>query len=317
MSMTPPHAELSSTTPETQGASAPSPHLKRLPIYVYGGIYLVMFTAWVYTLIAGSIELEPMDFVRITYPNRATQGLEGAPAVNARMWNRITFTSPEGQQVTVDKGEILTTELTLHMVGAIVRDHDLQAERGEELDPRSRLFPASAVVMYDPDSTLANLPWQRIFTLYNLLGLFSGLYMLLRKPIGKALEDGIDTVRQQLGKASEARRTHREIQERFAALQAEISQERIRLAATGKEEQALERERILDAAEHDARGLVESVRTSVETEKNRVVAEVRARAVLAALDKARARLESERAETDGRVVKEAIPAIAGVEVAHD
>lgn len=312
-----PQTGIQTGTPDGTGSAAsPMAQMNRLPLYLYGGLYLLMFLVWVYTLITGSIEMEPMKFVQEAYPNRVTRGLEGAPEFNARMWDRVTFTSPDGQQVTVEKGQILTNDLTARMAGAIVRDHDLEEERGKPLEPRSRLFPQASVRMYT-DSAVANLPWERLFTLYNLLGLFSGLFLLLRKPLGSALEDGIATVRQQLGKAAEARRTHREIQERFAALQAEISQERIRLAAMGKEEQALERQRILDAAAHDARGLLESIRNSVEAEKHRVVGEVRARAILAALEKARAHLEETRPQTDARVVARAVPEIACVEVAHD
>lgn len=241
------------------GAKKQGLNLRPLKLYVAG--YIALIVLFAVSVLGGGDKLSPRD-------------LAGREIVGVRVKEAYSFRARSGAAVQFSKGQRVDGLLAQELAAAIAEDR----------------FPYESVTVFKP-GWFWNLDWAYIFTFYNLFGMFGGLYLLLKSPLVSMLESkGLET-EQGLSDARAAIAGARELNRRYDNMLAELETERQKLASTLREEEDIERERIMRQAKHEAAGIVESVRQSIDSEIAGAAQRLRAEVVRAALAQASERIE--------------------------
>lgn len=251
-------------------AGKPGLNLRPLKLYVAG--YVALIVLFAVSVLGGGEQVSPRD-------------LAGRELTGVRVKAAYSFRARSGAAVQFSKGQQVDGLLAQELAAAI----------------KEGRFPYEAVEVFKP-GWFWNLNWAYIFTLYNLFGMFGGLYLLLKSPLINMLESKGRETAQSLGDARAAMAGAQELEQRYDNMLAELEAERQKLAATLSDEEEIERERIMHQAKHEAAGIVESVRQSIDSEIAGAAARLRAEVVRAALAQARGQIEQGLTAEDHEVV---------------
>ena len=243
-------------------------------VSLYLGLYLVLVALYIVST-SGNTRIMPVSEWQAAY-------LDNSPsAIGIRVQVPYEFAVPGGPQVSLEPGQRVSPGVAAQLSAAI----------------RAGKFAEKELTLYRP-GWFWNIDWARYFTLYNLLGMFGALFLGLRKPVAQMLDA---TGSKTAAALSDARAAHEEaltLKARYEQMLAELEKEKAQLAQTLAEEEELEHNRIMQAARHEAAGIVESVKQSVDAEVQTVARRLRAEVARQALDLARQRLTAETTATE-------------------
>lgn len=245
-------------------------------VSTYLALYVVLIVAYV-VCESGKGQTLPAQQWLAAYAAMSAQGKSADPAVTGlRVLKPVDFQASGGPAVSLQEGNRITPNIAAELAKAM----------------RAEKFHEKELTLYK-EGWFWNLPWAQIFTVYNLLGMFGALFLGLRKPVTALLDTTAHTTEQDLLDARAAKAEAESLKQKYDTMLAALEQEKQQFAKTLAEEEELERMRIMQAARHEAAGIVESVKQSIESEVQQAAARLRTEVVRQALDLARQRLASE------------------------
>lgn len=240
--------------------------------------YVCLIVAYIVSQTGGGIEVPVREWVAALpqEPQQLKAVLE-----QSRVRGNYMFKARSGAEVELEAGTKITLLAAPELIVAVANG----------------TFPDKTLKLYKP-GLFWNLRWSYIFTVVNLFGMFGGLFLLLRKPIAQMLDNTSSETAQAVRDARAAQTEAENLGVRRERMLEELQAEKRRLQETLAEEEQQEREHIMKIAKHEAEGLVESVRQSIDTEINAAAKRLRALVVAEALKKAQAKLEQEITPAD-------------------
>lgn len=270
---------MSSAIAENGNSAVAKAGFNWLPFKIYGIGYLAIFITFLASSIWGGMTITPSDWLKKAYPS----GISGKQSADAavKLREEIYFQTAEKVPVVVLPGSRINPLIAGEFAKAIKDGRFV-------LDNK----PITEIAIYKP-GFFWNIPWQSVFTLYNLFGLFGGLFILLRTPIKKTLEENASSTAKALVDARNAQREAGELKSKYEAMLATLEAEKAEMAKTLEEEKAIEREHILKMAKHEAEGIIESIHLSIEAEIHSAAVRLQKEVAKSAMEQARKTLASD------------------------
>ncbi len=241
--------------------------LNLLPFKIYGVGYAIITILALISSFGGTYDIAPMDFAK---------SYKVGPESFLRVAGNYTFTSGSGAAIVLEGGQRVNEFVAREMLAQI------NAEK----------FPYKNLELYK-EGWFWNLHWGGIFTFYNLLGLFVGLYFGLKAPLMAMIDDSRRKIEGSLQTARNAQTEASNLQKKYDELLASLEKEKVRLSGVLKEEQELEKEKIMKQAKHEAEGIIESIKHSVDGEILSAAERLRKEVAQSALRQAREILAKE------------------------
>lgn len=238
--------------------------LRLWQVSLYLLVYLVLVGLYIFCVLHNSREMTVANW-QAAY----TKG-DSAATVGIRVQKQYDFVVPKGPAVSLLSGEKITTALARMMSQTILAEE----------------FPYETLRLYRT-GWFWNLDWAEIFKIYNLLGLFGALYLGLRKPVAQMLTVSGGQVASALEEARAAKAEAESLKQRYEEMHVALEAEKEQFAKTLIEEETLERERIMQMAQHEAAGIIESVKQSIDAEVQDAARRLRKEVVKQALSLAR------------------------------
>jgi|GEM_PF-5620012 F-type H+-transporting ATPase subunit b len=254
-------------------------------VKAYLAVYAVLFLGYVTFLLTGKEAINGQAFINRAFPGTGEMETRfDEKNGHLRMWSDLTFSARHGDAMVrhrIPEGEILTRNEAIILAGTIVDNPDEVKE----------------IVIYK-SGFLCKVPWPYMMTIYNIFGMFMLLIVFLRQPLGGALDESARKTRESLAAAEQARVEAQELKKRYENLVAEIEAEQRRMDENAKVEFVEEQARILQTARHEAAGIIESMKSSLDAEVAIQAKKLKARVAGEALAAAREAILREVGKAD-------------------
>jgi len=321
-------ADATTSLPVQDTASGNAPPAKAIPglalVKAYVAVYAVLLALYIaYSFVACDLVQPPAAFLARAFPGLlldagascAEVDVAALPAAfdekrgHVRLWQDLSFDGEHGERFRILKSSRLTTHEAVALAAAIILDERKFQQHKAALD--RQMLPAEAYAehlasledqrgikpfrVYKPGTFI---PWPWIMTLYNLGGLFLLLAVFLRQPVRDFLDGNARTTREALARARAAEAEAQELKRRYETLVQEIEAERRQMEKTGEVELAEEHERIVQSARHEAAGMIEALKSSLDAEVASTAQRLRAEVAREAVRLAREMIEQEAQEAD-------------------
>lgn len=135
----------------------------------------------------------------------------------------------------------------------------------------------------NPGLELGDTQWPYVFTVVNCFLLFLFLYLGLKSPVAKMLDEAAEQVRQKLQSARAASHAAEDLAQKNERLQAELANEKKQLEDSLDAEKQRDKDKILAQAKAEAQDILDGVKSSLDAElesaKNALRRELAAQAV--------------------------------------
>lgn len=237
-------------------------------VSLYLALYLVLIVSYVVSTSGNTRYLPVSEWMKSYQAGEKS-------AIGIRVQAQYDFSAPDGPLVSLAPGNRVSPGIAEQMAKAVLAGK----------------FTEKELTLYKP-GFFWNADWAKIFTLYNLLGMFGGLFLVLHKPVAKMLDStGAKTARA-LAEARAAKKEAEGLKQRYEEMLRGLEHEKEEYAKTLLEEQALEREKIMQMAKHEATGIIESVKHSIDAEVQSAANRLRAEVVKQALALAQQKVAS-------------------------
>ncbi len=236
-----------------------------VPFKIYGVIYLVLMVLYIIGMIGRGIEITPAEWLIAAYPEGGSsveQLKQNAVANTAdfRADMNYAFDTVKNVPVLISAGDRATPEVAAEVALAIQHD-----QQNKITDIKKMVFPYTEMKIFRT-GWFWNINWAYIFTVYNIFGMFMGLYVGLKAPVKKMLGGAAEEAAQALADAKSAKREAAELKAKYEALVQEVEQERLKLEEQMLGEQEAEKIKQKEIAAEEAKAILESVRSSVNAD---------------------------------------------------
>lgn len=214
-------------TPEPMPTPANSAKAKGMKcLKVYGGIYVVLIVMYAVHLFTGSMPSAVADL-----------------KIGDRFWQEFTF-EHAGNKMVLEPGVALNA---------------LTADLARE----GALEPDVKVLLFKP-TFFHNLNWERVFGVWNVLGLVLVLYTLLGDPLPTLLDTERARIAAELEAARAAKAEAQSIQQQRDEMLRSLEEEKLHVAELAREEAAHEKQRIIDEAKADSERMLETLQHHID-----------------------------------------------------
>lgn len=145
----------------------------------------------------------------------------------------------------------------------------------------------------DPRPKLDETHWPYILTVVNCFLLFLFLYLGLKGPIVKMLDDAVRKTEENLEAARNANLEAANLQQKSDSLTAELDKERQSLAASLEDEKKRAADRIMAQAKEEAAGIMAEVKQTFDSEMENAKRQIRNELLNKALESARQQISAQ------------------------
>lgn len=268
--------------------------IRRQIIWVYAMGYLMLFGFFFYFLLTGTTTIQPTDFLERAFAKRhgesiidleraAYEAMRGnrTPA-EIRLAQPLSFYDENQDMIHVESGDRLTLLTAAKLGKAIIDDQKLAPSR-QTLNKPLKIYK---------ETYLANLRWPFWLSLYNALGFFLIMLILLWRPIRDYLGTEGKKIAVALRNSRDAQDAAMELKDRYRTMLADFDTRVGRLR--WEVEQATESERAhdLEKARTQATSIAGNIQDALASEGNKWQRQLTSDTVRSACDQARGILES-------------------------
>lgn len=288
----PPPDPTAPSTAEALAEAAPTTD-PLLPVKGYFAVYALLLAAYVISIFTVYETLAAKDWVAKAFPgasdasSAALQQAIDHDRAHIQLGTKLSYRGADDAFYAIEPGQRLETDAAIGLAQRILMQ-----------DPKDPTAIQELTVYKDGPFAWVAAHWAAIFTYYNVFGLFFLAVVYGKAPILGALEENGKKTREALEQARKAQAEAEALKRRYQDLLAELEAEKARMAETAQTEIAHQREHILKTAKHEAEGLMESVRASIEADLLQAKRDLRRRVAEEAVAEARRRLAADAGGED-------------------
>ena len=262
-----------------------------LPFKIYGVIYVLLMACYITGVIGRDVTVPVTDWVSQAFPKGGeslVQLQKDADVQKAqfRADKDYSFDTLNDIPVAISAGQKVTLPIAAEIALAVQKD----IKDNKTLKEMS--FPYKELQIYK-NGWFWNINWAYTFTVYNILGLFVGLYFGLKAPVGKMLGDSAHETSEALAAARAARREAGELKEKYDQLLQELAAEKERLSKVLIQEEESEKVKQHQNAEYEAQEILKSVKGSINADIEMAARKLKQEIAAHAVQEARVMLAKE------------------------